>query len=117
MDLRQEDSDDPDLLARHGISFLHLPTRNLYPPTQDQLQEGARWVFEHLREGGKVLVHCKDGIGRSVALAACVLMTRGHDVETAVTLIRSVRWGVALRRGQLEALREFQRSLPRSPGP
>ena len=116
VDMRQEGKDDPDLLARHGVSFLHLPVRNLHPPTQEQLQRGTRWVLEHLRGGGKALVHCKDGIGRSVSLAACVLMTRGHDVDSAVTLIGSVRWGVALRRGQLDALREFQRSLCRLSG-
>ena len=114
VDVRQESSDDPDLLARHGISFLHLPVRNLYPPTQEQLDRGTQWVLEHLGEGGKVLAHCKDGIGRSVTLTACVLMARGHDLESAVSLIRSVRWGVALRRGQHEALREFQRNLCRS---
>jgi protein-tyrosine phosphatase len=117
VDMRQEGKDDPDLLARHGIDFLHLPVRNLYPPTQEQLRRGARWVLDHLGDGGKALVHCRDGIGRSVSLAACVLMTRGCDADSAVALMRSVRWGVALRRRQRDALREFQRSLGGLPGP
>ncbi len=116
VDMRQEGSDDPELLARHGIAFLHLPVKNMHPPTQEQLQRGARWVLEELGKGGKALLHCKDGIGRSVSLAACVLMTRGHDMDSALALIRSVRWGVALRRRQREALREFERGLGTSQG-
>ena len=51
--------------------------------------------MDELGEGGKALVHCKDGIGRSVSLAACVLMTRGYASW-------SLRWGVALAREALQ---------------
>ena len=111
VDMRLEGKDDADLLARHGIDLLHVPVRNTHPATQEQLRQGTRWVLEQLQGGGKALVHCKDGIGRSVSLAACVLMSQGRDLDEALAMIRSVRWGVALRRRQMDSLREFQRSL------
>src|SRR6478672_10996049 len=33
LDLREEASDDPELLARHGIEFLNLPIPDHQPPS------------------------------------------------------------------------------------
>jgi dual specificity MAP kinase phosphatase len=115
VDLRQEATDDPDLLALHGISFLHLPVRDHSPPTQEQLGLGTRWVLDQLQAGRKALVHCREGVGRSVVLASCVLMAQGHDLESAVGLIKGRRWGIALRRAQIRSLSEFHQRL-RGPG-
>ncbi|MEE9202779.1 MAG: dual specificity protein phosphatase family protein, partial [Dehalococcoidia bacterium] len=72
LDLCSEDRDNPALLAQHGIRFLHLPARDHFPPSQEQLEQGVQWVLNELQTGRRTLVHCKEGIGRSVVLACCV---------------------------------------------
>ncbi len=112
LDVREEDGDDPALLARHGIRFLHLPARDHSPPSQDQLFEGTRWVLDELQAGRRTLVHCKEGIGRSVVLACCVLMVDGLDLGQALSLVNSKRWGVALNASQMGAIMEFAQRMP-----
>ena len=76
VDLRAEDSDDPELLAAAGIRFLHLPMPNCEPLTQRQMGDGSAWVASERRAGRKVLLHCQHGIGRSVMLVTAVLHAR-----------------------------------------
>ena len=57
LDLRGEDTDDPELLARHGIEFLRLPTPDAYPPSQEDFDRGVDWVLAQQRLGRKVFVH------------------------------------------------------------
>ena len=39
VDLREEGRDDERLLAQNGIRLLHLPVRDYWPPSQDQLKQ------------------------------------------------------------------------------
>ncbi|MEE8163513.1 MAG: dual specificity protein phosphatase family protein [Anaerolineae bacterium] len=107
LDLRSEDRDNPELLARYGIRFLHLPTRDHFSPSQSQLLEGARWVRKEMQATWRTVVHCKEGIGRSVAVVCCALMLGGYIPTEAVHLVRSRRWGVALNAHQMWGLQEF----------
>ncbi len=107
-DLREEGSDDPEVLSDHGIRFLHLPIPDHFAPSQKQLVLGARWV-QHGMRTSRVIVHCKEGVGRGVILACCTLMMDGLDMSQALSLVKSKRWGVALNTLQLESMREFER--------
>jgi hypothetical protein len=57
LDLRGEAVDDVELLERHGISFLHLPTPDTYPPSQEHFERGVAWVLEQHAAGRRVFVH------------------------------------------------------------
>ncbi len=107
VDLRAEESDDPSLLARHGIRFLHLPMADCSPLTGDQMREGSAWVSEQHAAGRSVLVHCQHGVGRSVMLAAAVLIREGVPVDDALARIKSRRPRMALNDEQLAAVRRF----------
>ena len=111
VDLREEDKGDPQELARHGMRFLHLPTRDHMSPTQLHLKEGARWVVAETRAGRKTLVHCKEGLGRSIGVICCAFIIRGHRLSEAVRLVKARRWGVALNGHQMRGLRDFERQL------
>ncbi len=57
LDLREEASDDPELLSRHGIAFLRLPTPDAHPPSQADFERGVEWVLDQQAVGRKVFVH------------------------------------------------------------
>jgi len=41
--------------------------------------------------GGKVLIYCRGGIHRSVAMASCILIARGMAADEAMALITAHR--------------------------
>ena len=107
VDMRSESLDNVAELERLGICFLHLPTIDWHPPTQEALEVGAAWVLDEMANGKKVLVHCQHGIGRSVILAAAVLVKMGYRWQDALSLIKSKRWGAGPLADQIDALAEF----------
>ena len=116
VDLREEDRDDPELLAQHGIRFLHFPVPDTWSPDQAQLVRGTEWVLSQLAAGRKTLIHCKNGVGRSVVLACCVLIQQGQDLAGALHQVKACRRGVALSQHQMNGLEQFARlAKPSSP--
>ena len=91
VDLRAEDCDDADSLARAGIAFLHLPTSDFHPPTPDDLARGVDFVRERLAHGQRILIHCEHGIGRSTVLMLCVLVDAGAEPMEALSQIKDAR--------------------------
>jgi len=91
IDLREESCDDERELARHQIAFLHLPTPDELRAGQKMLDEGVAFAREHMRSGGRVLIHCQHGIGRSALLALCVLVDLGYEPLAALNLTKDRR--------------------------
>lgn len=114
VDLRAEESDDPALLAAHGLRFLHLPMADTWALTQEQMQVGSRWVAAERAAGRTVLVHCQHGVGRSVMLIAAVLMNEGIPLAQALEQIRARRPRMALSDRQFAAVQEYERRLHRA---
>ena len=69
--------------AAHGLAlagYCYLPTVDDDPISLEHLAEGASFILEALRSGGKVYVHCAGGIGRAPSLAAAYLITQGYSL-------------------------------------
>ena len=111
VDLREEDGHDPRLLEQSGIRYLRLPTMDYHPPSLNHLIEGARWVLEEVQMERMTVVHCKEGLGRSICVVCCAFMKGGYNLAEALRLVKSRRWGVALNPRQLLGLVEFERTL------
>lgn len=108
IDTRSEYCDDSEALAREHIQLLHLPTKDTYPLTVEQLAEGARWASERMQQGGRVLIHCEHGVGRSVLLTCSVLVYGGMGAHEALQLVQQKRWQAAPNHRQVQRLREFE---------
>jgi protein-tyrosine phosphatase len=96
------------------IDFLSLPTPDYHAPAIADLEAGSSWVMDQLARGGKVLIHCQRGMGRSVILAAAVLLMMGYDWQKALNLIKSKRYGVSPLRRQVAVLRQFAEDLAKT---
>jgi len=107
VDLRAEESDDPELLAQNGLRFLHLPMPDTFALTQDQMRQGSCWVADERAAGRKVLVHCQHGVGRSVMLVCATLLREGLSVTEALAQIKQRRPRVALSGQQLAAMQKY----------
>jgi protein-tyrosine phosphatase len=104
VDLRAEECDDGERLARHGIELLHLPTPDLCPVPADCLDRGVAWAVEGLERDHGVLIHCQHGIGRSALLCCCVMVARGLEAGEALRRMKQARARVSPSPAQLEAL-------------
>lgn len=107
VDVRSETQDNVELLNSFSIDYLNVPVLNHYSPNQTQLDNSVTWVRERFDNGKKVLIHCQEGVGRSVTLACAVLMFDGYTLKESIELIRSQRWGVHLNKRQYPELLLF----------
>jgi protein-tyrosine phosphatase len=107
VDVRIEQQDDPEHLAALGIELLLLPTHDHCALSDDALAQGVAWVSARLRRSEHVLIHCEHGIGRSVLLAACVLVEAGDAPDEAMRRIKRARAIASPSPAQLEAFIRF----------
>lgn len=111
VDTRSEYCDDEQMLAQEGLKLLHLPTPDTYPLTVEQLQQGASWAHNQMQDGGRVLIHCEHGVGRSVLLTCAVLVHGGMHAHDALMLVQQRRWQAAPNHRQIARLKEFETAL------
>lgn len=79
--------------ARHqGIRFLSLPVADRdVPQSESEMQALVQDVDQILSSARNVLVHCRQGIGRSGLFAASLLIHRGGNPQTAMQALSKLR--------------------------
>jgi protein-tyrosine phosphatase len=77
---------------KHGITFhsFSIPDRNI-PSSMRDAQKFIQQLVSLLAEGKNLVIHCRQGIGRSSMMAACVLVKNGYSVADAFAVIEIAR--------------------------
>lgn len=107
----------PDLgeqIRQRGMLWLYLPIIDLQPPGPDFFAtwaEAAGLLRHTLSAGGRVLVHCRGGLGRAGTVAACMLTEMGDAPEEAIARVRSARPGAIETDAQEQFVRRFRPPL------
>jgi len=73
-----------------GFGSFPVPDRQV-PRSEAEWAEVLEKVTRALSEGKNVVVHCRQGIGRSGLVAACLLVRRGMSPGAAVELVSAER--------------------------
>ncbi len=93
----------PEDLAAAGVRWRHVPVTDFGAPSAEVRAlwpDVARAAHDALASGGKVLVHCYGGCGRS-GMAALRLMTEaGEPAGEALERLRAVRPGAVETQAQ-----------------
>ncbi|MHB8908646.1 MAG: ADP-ribosylglycohydrolase family protein [Syntrophales bacterium] len=96
-----------------GIEWYHLPIKDVCPPGKrfagKWKNDGPR-LRRSLHEGGKILIHCRGGLGRTGTVAAQLLVEFGVAPQDAITKVRSARPG-AIETAQQEKYVYQQRPI------
>lgn len=90
LDLRSEQSDDPELMRRLGLAWMNVPIDDRVAPTDAQLAEISAWL-ESAPDQPVVYVHCEGGLGRSPTIAIALLMQRGFSRAEAHRFMLAAR--------------------------
>jgi len=86
----------PARIVARDIVWLHLPMSNNLLP-EEIFEE--KWclirdkLLHFLQQGERILIHCKEGIGRSALVAVRLLIEAGIDTDSAIRAVRKARPG------------------------
>lgn len=94
-----------------NIHLLLLPTDDNEAPTIEHLHQGVIFISEQVEQGGKVYIHCWEGLGRSATMAAAYFISQGESIEEAWTYIKRRRSFVRPTKVQIERLEEFSNHI------
>lgn len=82
-----------------NLHWIHLPIRNMELPDkafEESWQSVGPELLKLLIDGQRILIHCKEGVGRSGVVAARLLIESGVDPETAMKVVRKARPGTLM---------------------
>jgi len=87
--LRRPDS----VLRSPPMTVLWMPFSDspITPTPMAIFYRGVQAALPVIDGGGKVLVHCRWGIHRSPAMACCILIAQGYNVNEAIELVKRQR--------------------------
>jgi protein-tyrosine phosphatase len=105
----------PDrILGEPPLKLLWLPVFDspFIPIPMGIFRLGVNAALPVIDSGGKVLVHCRWGIHRSVAMACCILIGKGFTTSEAVALVKKKRIVADPEAGYILArIKKFEQGL------
>lgn len=87
----------PDLNVRvtaHRMDWAHLPIPDQGVPGGDFAEAWPHVraeLLSHLHSGGRVVLHCRGGLGRTGLVAAILLIEAGMSADEAILTVRRLR--------------------------
>ncbi len=88
LDLESEESE----AKSRRMTFRPFPIRDRHVPDSDvKLTKLLTQINQDLESGKNVVLHCRQGIGRTGLVAACLLVSKGFEVDAAIQTLNRVR--------------------------
>ena len=82
---------EEELCEKNGIEYLSFPIADRGLPSTNLALVLAENLFEEIRNGKHIAIHCRAGIGRTGIIAGAILLKLGKSSEEAFKLISKAR--------------------------
>ena len=83
---------EAEIVKRNELTYISFPIADYsVPDSKVPMQQLAAELNDQLSRGACIGVHCRQGIGRSSLVAACVLVTSGESPKRAFQHIKLAR--------------------------
>lgn len=83
---------EPQAADLAGLKFRSLPIPDRQVPSSpSQVAPVLEEIDADLSAGKNAVIHCRQGVGRSGMIAACLLVLRGSDPASAVAAVEQAR--------------------------
>lgn len=96
------------MAASYGLAWHHLPVSDMAAPDaafERLWAQSGPALRKTLRGGGKIIVHCRAGLGRTGMIAARLLVEMGISPDKAIAAVRAARPGAIETAEQEEHVR------------
>ena len=107
IDMRSESIFDQSLFESIGINYFNIPVDNYFAPELDQIDNAIEFINSNISVDNNILIHCKEGVGRSSLIIIAYLVTTGLDLFESMKLVQSNRWGANLNNIQFQKLKKW----------
>ena len=107
IDMRSESLFDQSLFESIGINYFNIPVDNYFAPELDQIDNAIEYINSNISVDNNILIHCKEGVGRSSLIIIAYLVTTGLDLFESMKLVQSNRWGANLNNIQFQKLKKW----------
>jgi atypical dual specificity phosphatase len=104
-----EDRPRRDWAEDASLLVFHEPLEDMEAPTQDQLDRCVSAITKALERNMPVAVHCGAGLGRTGAVLAAYLVSKGMTASNAIARVRRLRPHSIETEEQAEAVEHFAR--------
>jgi len=83
---------EAEIAKRNGLTYISFPIADYsVPGSRLQTQQLATELNDWLSRGACMGIHCRQSVGRSSLIAACILITSGESPESAFEHIEVAR--------------------------
>ena len=107
IDMRSESIFDQSLFESIGINYFNIPVDNYFAPELDQIDNAIEYINSNISVDNNILIHCKEGVGRSSLIIIAYLITTGLDLFESMNIVQSNRWGANLNNIQFQKLKKW----------
>ncbi len=102
-------------VKQRGMQFLSLPIPDRQvPPAKSEVKATIEKIDADLQPGKNVVIHCRQGIGRTGLVAACLLITKGLSSGAAIASLSARGGPIPETEEQRRWIEQYAASLARA---
>lgn len=82
---------DPAMLDEIGLTYLHVPIPDQYPPNSETMWQTIRFISQMKAQHRPTLIHCHAGIGRTGTVIHAYYLAQGLSLEEVKAKVKKLK--------------------------